>query len=145
MQTVLQLDRKSQQPEHTVEKQLARQQICRSGACRSRAKRKQCCAVTRTQKIKHPTGMCKWDVTHKAGGKPLQSPPTWGSEYSRHRRVSWGQGSKGKRCTRSRKHNPQGKAELDGASQYRQRWLNRETRMVVFKLMQKVLFQGERD
>lgn len=75
MQMVLQLDRKSQQPEHTVEKQLARQQICRRGACRLRAKRKQRRAVTRTEKIKHPTGMCKWDITHKAGGKPLQRAP----------------------------------------------------------------------
>lgn len=73
---VLQLDRKSQQPEHTVEKQLARQQTCRRGACRLQAKRKQCRAVARTQKIKHPTGMCKQDVTHKAGEKPLQRAPS---------------------------------------------------------------------
>lgn len=75
MQTVLQLDRKSQQPEHTVEKQLARQRICRRGACQLRAKRKQCHIVTRTQKIKHPTGMCKRDITHQAGRKPLQRAP----------------------------------------------------------------------
>lgn len=32
-------------------------------------------AVTRTEKIKHPTGMCKRDITHQAGGKPLQRAP----------------------------------------------------------------------
>lgn len=40
-----------------------------------RAKRKQRRAVACTEKIKHPTGMCKWDITHKAGGKPLQRAP----------------------------------------------------------------------
>lgn len=58
---------------------------------------------------------------------------------------SQGQGSKGKSCTRSRKHNPQGKTEQAGASQYRQGWLNRGTTAAVFKLRPKVLFQREGD
>lgn len=142
MKMGLQLERKSQQPEHTVETQLARQQICRRGAWRARAKHKQCRAVTCKEKIKHPTGMCKRDITHQAGGKPLQRAPHAALSAHAVGEAAGVRAAKGK-AARGPENILQGKTEQAGTSQHRQRWLNRETRAVVFRCVQKLHFSTD--
>lgn len=137
MQTGLQLDRKSQQWSHNLldSKSAGEEPEDQEPSTNS-------ATLSHTQENKHPAGMCKRDITHKAGGKPLQRAPHAALSTHAVGEAAGVRAAKGK-AARGPENILQGKSERAGTSQHRLRWLDREeTGAVVFRCVQKLLFQA---